>query len=277
MNKKRTSGKKPSPRFAGNQKLVNAPAQQVREALESAYYEFNRKEFLRTDPVRCLHRYSEPKDQEVVGLLASAFAYGSAKVFCPRLDKLFALLGAHPYQSIRGSSLEALLPELPSYRFFRSEDVMQMLKSLRAFFDLHSSLGDFFEKTWQKDLLFGLAQLREALYRASPPSAPSYGMKYWLPSPSQGSAKRLHLFMRWMVRKDDIDLGIWNFVERKNLLIPLDTHLHSISRRFKFTTRKTADLRAVLEITEALKVFDPEDPIRFDFALCRIGMLQRKV
>jgi len=250
---------------------------EIRAALESAYQEFNRKEFLATDPVRCLHRYQHPKDQEVVGLLSAAFAYGSAKVFCPRLDHLFDLMEKSPYEFIRGASLEKIANRLPAYRFFRSHDVLQMLKTLRSFYDSHESLGDFFEKNWKNDILFGLDELRSALHAHSPSPKFSYGFKYWLPSPYRGSAKRLHLFLRWMVRKDDIDLGLWNFIPRKQLLIPLDTHLHSISKKFQFTQRRAADLKAVLEITQALKEFDSNDPIRFDFALCRIGMLQRRI
>jgi uncharacterized protein (TIGR02757 family) len=249
---------------------------ELRSLLETTFARFNRREFLQTDPVQFPHLYRTPREQELVCFIGASLAYGNARVICSSLRHLFNLLGPEPLEFIRSSeNLDAILPQLKPYRFYRSHDIHEILCTLSRFYERHESMGAYFSRTWNNSLLLGLAELRREL--RSLRTYTSYGLDYWIPDPQRGAAKRLHLFLRWVVRKDEIDLGLWKTPSTAELLIPLDTHLHRIGLELGITQRKTADLQTCIEITNALKRIDASDPIRFDFALSRIGILNQNL
>jgi len=241
------------------------------------------------DPVEFPRRYPDPADAEVAGLLASCLAYGRADVFRKELEKLLAALAPSPARSV------ARLAERPSaspfegfrYRFNRAEDVGALLAAAGWVRGRHRSLGDRFATLFREARARGeLAPIRAALaafaseLREAPPARALLarrgprGLRHLCPDPSAGGAsKRWNLYLRWMVRgPDGVDLGLWRGVPAAALVVPLDTHVARVARCLGLTARRDLSWRTAEEITAALRVVDPADPVRFDFALCHLGM-----
>ena len=235
------------------------------------------------DPVEFPHRYTDPRDIEVSALLAAALAYGRADLFRPKVDALLKRMGPSPAAFVRALDVAGARELLTGfvYRFNVGTDVavlllgmgrvLRELGSLEALFvrgleargSLHGALAAFTEAL--RDV--PMEPLRKAL-------GPERGLHHLLPAPlGPGAAKRLNLFLRWMVRgPDGVDLGIWTRVRPSALLIPLDTHIGRISLHLGLTRRKDSSWRTAEEITASLRALDAEDPVRYDFALCHYGM-----
>lgn len=269
---------------AGSTKLKPAAAAQLRQSLDTFLAATDARARIAFDPVEFPHRYSDPRDIEVSALLAAALAYGRADLFRPKVDGLLRQMGPSPAAFVRGldvAGARALLEGFV-YRFNVGTDVAVLLLgmgkalrehgSLEALFvkglargaGLHAALGEFTAAL--RDLPMG--PLRRAL-------GPERGLGFLLPSPlGAGSAKRLNLYLRWMVRgaEDGVDFGIWKQVSPSQLLIPLDTHIGRISRHLGLTQRSDLSWRTAEEVTAALRLLSPEDPVRYDFALCHYGM-----
>lgn len=210
-----------------------------------------------------------PYNDEVVALICALFAYGNAKLIVKFLQSLdFSLLDKSE-EEIRKSLSKHY------YRFQKAEDIIALfiaLKRLRA----KESIEDIFYESYQKNnnILDGLWNFIERLKNIYPYE--SRGYKFLIGSvPSKinqaGTYKRYMMFLRWMVRKDALDMGLWTKIAKKDLLMPLDTHTFQVSRRLGLLQRKSYDMKAILELTATLKSFDKEDPIKYDFALYRLG------
>ncbi|NPA03576.1 MAG: TIGR02757 family protein [Epsilonproteobacteria bacterium] len=235
----------------------------LKEQLEREYQRFNSEFGLATpDPIWVAREFKDEK----VALTAALFAYGNAKRIVKFLKGLdFKLL-------LEGSEKE-ILKTTAYYRFQKPLDVANFFITLKR----ATSLKEIFLKGYRKEhnVLEGLKELIS--YLKSLNSYSSYGYNFLLGSPpskiSGGSPyKRWNMFLRWMVRKDNIDLGLWgDEVRKSDLLIPLDTHTFKVSSKLGLLKRKTYDLKAVLELTNKLKEFDPNDPTKYDFALYRMG------
>jgi len=230
------------------------------------------------------HRYRNPRDVEVAGLLAASLAYGRADLFLPRVTRLLEAMGSSPAAFVRRldpAGARALLSGFV-YRFNVGADVAVLLLgmgrmlerrgSLEAGFlaaragaggDLHGTLAGFVREL--RDVDVGAVERALGTTR---------GLDHLLPVPlGAGAAKRLHLFLRWMVRgSDGIDLGVWKRVPPSALLVPLDTHVARVAWRLGLVRRRTMGWAAAEDITRNLAVVDPVDPVRFDFLLCHHGM-----
>lgn len=239
------------------------------------------------DPVRFVHRYQAPLDQEVAGLLASGLAYGRVDLFLPVLDTLFDQLdrvgGPRAALHAAPDALEPLRPLV--YRFNRGSDLIWLLRGLGELLPGTTSIESLFGAggTLRARLHGAVERLRAATLRAARAdgsTAASFaelpqGARYLLPSPEQGSAcKRLNLYLRWMVRPpiEAVDLGLWTRIAPADLLIPVDVHVSRHARFLGLTDRDQADWRTSEQITEALRRIDPDDPVRFDFALAHLGI-----
>jgi uncharacterized protein (TIGR02757 family) len=240
--------------------------------------------YLPTSAARFPHRYYRPEDIEVAGFIASCFAYGRVEGFTPPIDALLAVLGDEPYRSLLAFDPRRDAERLRAfaYRFNTARDAICLLWFLRQTLERYGSLRACYLAAYRsrdEDTRPALTAFVTTLLRLDP--RPVYGrgrlspgMHHLLPSPASGGAcKRLHLFLRWMVRQDHIDFGLWPELPAAKLIIPLDTHVAQVSRRLRLTRRKSPGLAMALEITEHLKRFDPVDPVKYDFALCRLGML----
>jgi len=242
---------------------------------------------LAADPIEFPRRFPDPGDAEVAGLLAACLAYGRADVFKGKIEQVLAAGGGRPaaFAARLAGDPDARALEGFRYRFNTGEDVAALLAAAGWLRARHGSIGARFAA------LLGEAErsphpLREALarlaseIREAPPALAilarrgTKGIRHLCPDPrAGGAAKRWNLYLRWMVRgPDGVDLGIWTGVPAAALVVPLDTHVARVSLRLGLTRRKDLSWRTAEEVTSALRAIDPEDPVRFDFALCHLGM-----
>ena len=254
-----------------------------RERLESLYTTFDHTDSA-TDPVHIVRRYRSREDREIVGFCAAALAFGRVASVLHSIEALLQVMGPHPadfvreFEPVRDSArIEPLV-----HRWIRGRDLVALLlilqrilrdaKTIEAFFvagddpsspDIGPALDAFATRALNVDL-------SEAYGRV--PNRP--GVCYFFPRPSAGSAcKRLNLFLRWMVRRDAIDLGVWTHVSPSRLIVPLDTHVIRLGRCLRLTRYTSPGWKMAAEITASLRAINPDDPVRFDFSLCHVGMM----
>jgi uncharacterized protein (TIGR02757 family) len=252
----------------------------VRAALEAVRAACDVPARLRRDPVAVVHRYGDPLDREIVALVAACVAFGNVSAVRAKLEDLLARLGEHPASCVdRRRDLTVRLRGW-KHRVFRGDDIARLLVGARAVQRKHGSLGAFFEEVLHEtgDLRAALARLCDAVREAGDlgRGGDRRGPSHLLPD-ARGSSgcKRLMLFLRWMARPaDGIDLGQWH-VDPALLLIPVDVHVHKLSRNLGLTRRRSPSWKTTVEITGALARLDPSDPTKYDFSLCHLGMLQR--
>jgi uncharacterized protein (TIGR02757 family) len=229
------------------------------------------------DPVSFVHRYEGAADREVVALVASSLAFGNVVAIRAKVAIVLEALGPSPARTIDREGRAALSARLRGFRHrvWKGADVSAMLANAGAVRRAHGSLGARFATLvageGEGDLAFleALARLADDLRG---PRA-SRGLRHLVPDPRAGSAcKRLLLWLRWMCRRaDGVDLGTWS-VPPSRLVIPVDVHVHRIARNLDLTRRKDASMKTAAEITSALRRFDPRDPVRYDFAICHLGV-----
>ena len=237
---------------------------------------------LELDPVAVVHRYAAPEDRELVGLMASAVAFGNVKALRAKLENALERLG--PDISAMADDPGEVSTRLRGWkhRVYRGDDLARLLVGARSVQRASGSLGQRFaaDLAREGDLRAALTSftraIREAGGLSSTRATKRRGRAHILADPAGTSGcKRLLLFLRWMVRPaDGVDLGLWD-VPTSVLLVPVDVHIHKLGRNLGFTGRKTTSWKTTEEITNALRRFDPADPVKYDFALCHLGMLRR--
>ncbi len=258
----------------------------LRDRLEELFCQYHHPKYLESDPLQFLHRYPNPADQEVVGLIAALLAYGRVNTIFSSVQKVLSLLGPRPQQAILQIEPCKIREQLKDFkhRFNTAEDVVALLTCLQQILRKHGSLQAAYRSGYRKsdpDTFRASSRFMTLFNRCLSQSTAanetlSYGLKFLLASPANGGAcKRLNLFVRWMARpKDGLDLGLWNQICPSKLIIPLDTHIHQIGRFLGLTHRASGDWKTAVQITESLRRIDPKDPVRFDFALSRLGILE---
>jgi uncharacterized protein (TIGR02757 family) len=244
-----------------------------RKEFEGLYASFNRRCYVHPDPIEFLYRFHDPRDREIVALVASSLAYGRVEQILKSITGVLRRMGSSPFLYLSHSPLETIQDDFAEckHRFTPGADIALLLHSaadvIRGYGSLHACFMAGYRND-DKNILPALSAFVEKLSRGCRCSWNGF-----LPSPARGSAcKRLNLFLRWLVREDDVDPGGWSGIPSSKLIVPLDTHMHRISLTFGFTERKQADLRTAVEITEAFRGFSPEDPVRYDFVLTRFGI-----
>ncbi len=255
----------------------------LKKILDEFYLDYDFQNRMRYDPIEFPHRYKDPRDIEVSGFIAASLAYGRVDLFKPVVEKILSKAGNHPY----GFLLEfnprkhSKLFTGMKYRFNESSDIVCLFFLLHKLLRKHSSIETAFKTFYDSDdpdIGNGLTGLIDTFLQMNTSAVygknvrPT-GLLQFFPSPTKGSAcKRANLFLRWMVRDRDIDFGIWKGIKKNKLVIPLDTHIARISRCLGFTKRKSQDWNMAVDVTSALRKFDPEDPLKYDFALCHHGI-----
>lgn len=232
------------------------------------------------DPLQLVLRYSNPLDQEVAGLIAAAFAYGRAETIVANIGAVLAKMRPSPYQYLLSFDASEATRRFAGFahRFHKTPELVAFLACLAAVVQTHGSLGALFRVCYDDtdaDIGPTLTRFVEAVRNARvPPARTPAFLQYLLTSPADGSAcKRMNLFLRWMVRRTSPDLGLWTFVDPAKLVMPVDTHIHRIATFLGLNDRKSADWKAARALTDQLARFDRSDPVRYDFALCRLGIL----
>lgn len=243
-----------------------------RKQLDDLYARYNRREFVHPDPLEFLYNYRGPGDREVVGLIASSLAYGRVAQILKSVSLVLHRMES-PWEYVMHASADDLRNRFADFRhrFATGEELSAMLLGAKRVIERYGSMQDCFLSGLRDDdetILPALSAFAKEVINEA-----GGGCGHLLPSPESGSAcKRLNLFLRWMVRRDDVDPGGWDGVPKSKLLIPLDTHMHRIGLSLGLTRRKQADMRTALEITEGFRRVAPEDPVRYDFALTRLGI-----
>lgn len=225
------------------------------------------------DPVSFVHRYDDPGDREVVGLIAALLAFGNVVAIKRSVARVLGALGPSPAWTIERMDRRKLERSLEGFvhRVYRGRHLAAMLARAATIRRREGTLGASFARRLHEQ-----ANMREALADLAGELRgpnPERGLAHLVPDPRAGSAcKRLLLYLRWMVRPaDGVDLGLWP-IPSSTLVIPLDTHVHRIGRNLRLTDRNDASWRTAEEITSVLRTFDPEDPVKYDFAICHLGV-----
>jgi uncharacterized protein (TIGR02757 family) len=249
------------------------PVQVTRRLLENLYKKYNRRVFVSPDPLQFLYDYDNIRDREIVGLIASALAYGRVNQILKSIKLVLERLSPSPSEFLKVNSLRAMKKTFADFkhRFTTGEQLSLLLFSVKNIISKHGSLYECFKSSVNSNDRTIVPALAAFVYTLRKEAR---GLEsHILPSPGNGSAcKRLNLFLRWMIRKDQVDPGGWDRVHPSKLIIPLDTHMYKIGYTLGFTQRKQADLKGALEITEGFRRFSPEDPVKYDFALTRFGI-----
>jgi uncharacterized protein (TIGR02757 family) len=253
----------------------------LRKRLDDLYVSFNCVDSA-TDPIQLVRRFESPADREVAGFCAAALAFGRVASVLQSIERVFAVMGRSPAAYVRsfdpGRQARDLKPIV--HRWTKGEDLtalvlilqrMLLTGSIEAFFlegydpkapDLSASLESFSTRALQTNL-------RPAYGNRTPRP----GVGYFFSRPSCGGAcKRLNLFLRWMVRKDAVDFGIWKTVSASKLVVPLDTHVIRVGRCLGLTRYTSPGWRMAADITASLRKLDADDPVKYDFSLCHLGM-----
>ncbi len=251
----------------------DSPDGTFKEALDALYHHFNQFEHIHPDPLEFVHLYHDGQDRELTGMVASALAYGRVgQILCSARSVLDAM-GPSPAAFVLQNTPADFRHAFRDFkhRFTTGDMLAALLKGVRRMLLEYGSLEACFLSGFHKTDGTILPALSEFVQKLE--SAAGQKMSMFLPSPTGGSAcKRLNLFLRWMVRHDNVDPGVWKHVPPSHLVVPLDTHMHRIALVLGLSTRKQADIRCAVEVTKSFGALQPEDPVRYDFALTRLGM-----
>lgn len=244
-----------------------------RTELDTLYSRLNRRCFVHPDPLEFLYAYPDIRDREIVALVASSLAYGRVAQILASVDRALKPMGHSPASFLENASLPSLRQTFSGFvhRFARGNHLAALLYgaalAIRRFGSLQACFSDGLT-SGEPTPVTALAAFARQLTRDTGGQA-----GHLLPRPERGSAcKRLNLFLRWLVRKDAVDPGGWSGIPASGLVVPLDTHMHRLGAMFGFTARRQADMRTALEITHGFKALVREDPVRYDFALTRLGI-----
>ena len=233
---------------------------------------YNRPNFIESDPIRVPHRYSLKEDIEISGFLTATISWGNRKMIIRNAERLMEIMGNSPYDFVmegRAAHIDQFV-----HRTFNLEDLHFFLKSLRNIYECHGGLEGIFEKYATKDgLQPAIHHFKRHFFEIEHPQRTTKHVS----DPLRGSAaKRINMFLRWMVRKDPngVDLGIWKTLSPSLLSCPLDVHTGRVARKLNLMKRKANDARALQELDQSLRALDREDPVRYDFALFGLGVFE---
>jgi uncharacterized protein (TIGR02757 family) len=261
----------------------------LKPVLDRLYTEFNYPDSA-TDPIQIVRRYQRADDREVVAFCAASLAFGRVASVLQSIERLLEIMGGQPAAYVRhfdpARQKEAFADFV--HRWTRGRDLVALLWILKQMFDRSGSIEGFFLEGYHPaapdvtDALDSLSNralsldVTAAYGRSNVAKGVSgrLGVCYFFPRPSAGSGcKRLNLFMRWMVRRDALDLGVWSRVAPAKLIVPLDTHVIRVGRCLRLTRYTSPGWRMARDITESLRRLDPDDPVKYDFSLCHLGMM----
>ena len=254
-------------------------AQELREYLDKYADLYNQPSFIELDPISIPHQYQRLQDIEITGFWTAMLAWGQRKTIINKSNELFSYMDNAPYDFVlhhQEQDRKALLKF--KHRTFQPTDTLYFLEFLQNYYRENTSLETAFARHMRdtdETVEAALRGFHELFF--SLPNAPQRTRKHLATPARKSSCKRLNMFLRWMVRKDGrgVDFGLWNKIKPNQLLMPLDVHVDRVARRLGLLQRKATDWLAVLELTENLRAFKPNDPVKYDFALFGIGVLEK--
>lgn len=243
----------------------------LRALLDLLYDRYNQKRFIEPDPLQLVYNYETTQDREVAGLIAASFALGRVRSILDAVTKVLSDLG-EPASALRVMMASEIQRRFGTYRyrFFSGHEITGLLRGIGGALKEHGSLGDMFRGYLRCDHTTTIPALTGFVREIEELAGMQLKM---LADPAGGSAcKRLHLYLRWMIRRDEVDPGCWDDIPDTILLVPMDVHMHRICSQIGLTRRKQPDIKASLEVTERFRSIRPDDPARYDFCLTRTGI-----
>jgi len=248
----------------------------LKDFLDEKVEVFNRPNFIETDPIQVPKQFSEKENIEIAGFLAATIAWGNRPAIIKNALRLMALMDNQPYDFVTEASPEEIM-RLRKFihRTFNGDDCIYFIRSLRNIYQNHGGLQSVFEKGFKLD--FSVNSSLTHFYSVFFELDGERTRKHISNVQKGASAKRLNMFLRWMVREDKrgVDFGLWKGIQTSKLMLPLDVHTGNTGRKLELLQRKSNDWKAVEEITAALREFDPEDPVKYDFALFGLGVFEK--
>ena len=247
----------------------------TKDEIDKLVQTYETKEFFYDDPVGIPNRFSDKKDKEIAGFIASLVAYGRREVFLKKLAILFEIAQNEPLNFILNFEPE-ILGDF-NYRFGKPDDFAQIFNIMHDLYEKEGGLEELFKYGYENQINDNMFIPVTDYFYSKARDNSAQGFRFMLPDARKGSAmKRMCMYLRWMVRKGPVDFGLWNFIPASDLYIPLDTHVARISREMGLLTRNANDFKSVVELTENLKKFDANDPAKYDFALFGYGVNEPK-
>lgn len=239
--------------------------------LDKLVEKYETVEFIKDDPIQFIHQGKCKEDSELLGFVASLFAYGNRKIFIKKLHETFSKSDGDFSEFIKNGDFSSL--KGIEYRFSKENDIIPIFQILSKLYNESNGLEELFSYAFNSD---NFLQTIVDYFYSNTPKTVGQGFYHMIPNPQNGGAmKRMNMFLRWMVRKPPVDLGIWQFMQPKDLLIPLDVHVARVSRKMGLLQRKSNDFKTVIELTEKLREFCPDDPVKYDFAMFAFGVEYR--
>ncbi len=252
--------------------------QEIKSLLDKKVELYNHPHFIETDPIQIPHRFSKKEDIEIAGFLSATLAWGQRKSIIKNASLLMDLLDNSPAEFVREHSEKDLLPLSKFvHRTFNGADCIYFIKSLQNIYLHHNGLENVFTEGFKKEqtIFSSLKHFRSSFLELPYEQRIT---KHLSDVTANSSAKRLNMFLRWMVRSNatEVDFGLWKEIPSSALMLPLDVHTGDVSRAFGILQRTQNDWKAVEEVTRMLRKFDPQDPVKYDFALFGIGAFEKK-
>ncbi len=255
--------------------MARLSKKELKQYLDEKAAQYESPEFLETDPLGVVHRADSKQDKEILGLLTALIAWGNRKSIINNAEKIFEILEGQPYHFLLEHTPDEIKHTTKGFvhRTFNDRDLAFLLIRLKDYYSSNDSLESLFQ-TDTPFLNSGISNFRDFILEVPHESR----FEKHLADPSKGSAaKRIHLYLRWMVRPNQkgVDFGIWNKINTSQLSCPLDVHTARIAKQLGILQRKQNDAKALMELDTNLRSFDPYDPVKYDFALFGIGAFEQ--
>ena len=249
----------------------------LREFLNEKAALYNQAAFIEHDPIQVPHQFSEPEDIEIAAFMTATLAWGQKRTIISNANRLISRMTGGPYEFLVNAGNADLNPFISFvHRTFNGLDCIYFLRSLREIYRHHGGLRQLFEESYrtQGEIPLSIINFRKVFFQAGDPGRTA---KHLPDLEKNAGGKRLNLFLRWMVRRDGcgVDFGLWKRIPMNALFIPLDVHTGSVARKLGLLNRRQNDWKAVVELTGRLKSFDPDDPVKYDFALYGLGAFEK--
>lgn len=251
-------------------------SQELKDFLDEKYYQFNNPEFVLSDPIQVPHSFSSKEDIEIAAFLSASIAWGQRKTIIKNAFRLMTFMDNQPYDFIlNAESSDLSIFDVFVHRTFNGEDCRFFIRSLQNIYKNHGGLEQVFTKGYSEDSTVesALAHFRTIFLETDHQRRSEKHVANIL---KNSSAKRLNMFLMWMVRKDGrgVHFGLWDKIDPAHLYLPLDVHTGNVGRKLGLLSRQQNDWKAVQEITQNLQSFDPADPVKYDFALFGLGIFE---
>lgn len=247
----------------------------LKTQLDNYVKQYETTDFIKDDPVQFVHRYKNKNDIEIAGFIASMFAYGKREVFISKLNYIFNLMNNQPFEYVKSFNSKENNIKNCDYRFSKDCDLIEVLRILNILYSEKETLESLFKYSYsQNNDIWNMFQgVVDYFYARVNEDKITKGFYHLLPNPAKKSAlKRMNMLLRWFIRTGCVDIGVWNFIPKSELLIPLDTHSAKIGRLLGLLKRNDNAYESVIELTNNLKTFDSSDPVKYDFALFGYGV-----